>query len=131
MDVRAEFAGGPVGWTLRQRLSYAGEEKILRSRAGIEDGLTRRRGEARERIPCLLVPLSPRLLVTPSPCLRSPRGEVPASRGAGDIGHFAHAWRVRYVFGNMKDRIVIRGARQHNLKNLDLDLPRRAVVVVT
>jgi excinuclease ABC subunit A len=31
----------------------------------------------------------------------------------------------------MKDRIVIRGARQHNLKNLDLDLPRRAVVVVT
>jgi excinuclease ABC subunit A len=31
----------------------------------------------------------------------------------------------------MKDRIVIRGARQHNLKNLDLDLPRRAVVVIT
>jgi excinuclease ABC subunit A len=31
----------------------------------------------------------------------------------------------------MKDRIVIRGARQHNLKNLDLDLPRRAVIVVT
>ncbi|HEU4455918.1 MAG TPA: hypothetical protein VFR81_22825, partial [Longimicrobium sp.] len=31
----------------------------------------------------------------------------------------------------MKDKIVIRGARQHNLKNLDLDLPRRAVVVVT
>jgi excinuclease ABC subunit A len=31
----------------------------------------------------------------------------------------------------MKDRIVVRGARQHNLKNLDLDLPRRAVIVVT
>ncbi|MBB4637685.1 excinuclease ABC subunit UvrA [Longimicrobium terrae] len=31
----------------------------------------------------------------------------------------------------MKDRIVIRGARQHNLKNLDLDIPRRAVVVIT
>ncbi|HKP75791.1 MAG TPA: excinuclease ABC subunit UvrA [Longimicrobiaceae bacterium] len=31
----------------------------------------------------------------------------------------------------MKDRIVIRGARQHNLKNLDLDLPRRSVIVVT
>jgi excinuclease ABC subunit A len=31
----------------------------------------------------------------------------------------------------MKDRIVIRGARQHNLKGLDLDLPRRPVIVVT
>ncbi|MDQ3557062.1 MAG: excinuclease ABC subunit UvrA [Gemmatimonadota bacterium] len=31
----------------------------------------------------------------------------------------------------MKDRIQIRGARQHNLKNLDLDIPRRALVVVT
>jgi excinuclease ABC subunit A len=31
----------------------------------------------------------------------------------------------------MKDRIVIRGARQHNLKDLDLDLPRRAVIVIT
>jgi excinuclease ABC subunit A len=31
----------------------------------------------------------------------------------------------------MKDRIVIRGARQHNLKDLDLDLPRRSLIVVT
>src|SRR5690554_5851489 len=30
-----------------------------------------------------------------------------------------------------KDRIVVRGARQHNLKNLDLDIPRRAFVVIT
>ena len=31
----------------------------------------------------------------------------------------------------MKDRIVVRGARQHNLKNLDLEIPRRAFVVIT
>jgi excinuclease ABC subunit A len=31
----------------------------------------------------------------------------------------------------MKDKIVVRGARQNNLKNLDLEIPRRAFVVVT
>jgi excinuclease ABC subunit A len=31
----------------------------------------------------------------------------------------------------VKDRIVIRNARQHNLKGFDLELPRRAVVVIT
>jgi len=31
----------------------------------------------------------------------------------------------------MKDRIIVRGARQNNLKNLDLDIPRRAFVVIT
>jgi len=31
----------------------------------------------------------------------------------------------------MEHRIRIRGARQHNLKNLDLDLPRRALTVIT
>jgi excinuclease ABC subunit A len=29
------------------------------------------------------------------------------------------------------DRITIRGARQHNLKGIDLDLPRRAITVIT
>ena len=31
----------------------------------------------------------------------------------------------------MKDRIIIRNARQHNLKGIDLELPRRALVVLT
>ncbi len=33
--------------------------------------------------------------------------------------------------GNSKDRIRIRGARQHNLTGFDLDIPRRALTVVT
>src|SRR5262245_20174659 len=32
---------------------------------------------------------------------------------------------------SMDDPIRIRGARQHNLKSIDLDLPRRRLVVVT
>src|SRR6202163_276935 len=31
----------------------------------------------------------------------------------------------------MKDKLIVRGARQHNLKNIDLEIPRRAVTVVT
>jgi excinuclease ABC subunit A len=31
----------------------------------------------------------------------------------------------------MKDSIVVRGARQHNLKGFDLEIPRRAVTVIT
>ncbi|MBF8274613.1 MAG: Excinuclease ABC subunit A, partial [Magnetococcales bacterium] len=32
---------------------------------------------------------------------------------------------------NNKDKIIIRGAREHNLKNIDLELPRNALTVIT
>jgi len=35
------------------------------------------------------------------------------------------------IFGIMDEPIRIRGARQHNLKNLDVDIPRRTLTVVT
>jgi excinuclease ABC subunit A len=31
----------------------------------------------------------------------------------------------------VKDRIIVRGARQHNLKNIDLEIPRRTFTVIT
>jgi excinuclease ABC subunit A len=31
----------------------------------------------------------------------------------------------------MKDKIVIKGARQHNLKNIDLEIPKNKLVVIT
>src|SRR4030042_4032154 len=31
---------------------------------------------------------------------------------------------------NMSEKIVIRGAREHNLKNVDLDIPKNRLVVI-
>ena len=31
----------------------------------------------------------------------------------------------------MKDKIIIKGARQHNLKNIDVEIPRDKLVVLT
>ena len=31
----------------------------------------------------------------------------------------------------MPDKIIIKGAREHNLKNIDLEIPRDKLVVIT
>ncbi|MEG1345359.1 MAG: hypothetical protein RSC78_01345, partial [Acidaminococcaceae bacterium] len=31
----------------------------------------------------------------------------------------------------MKEKLIIKGARQHNLKNIDVEIPRNALVVIT
>ena len=30
-----------------------------------------------------------------------------------------------------KDKIIIKGAREHNLKNIDLEIPRDSLIVMT
>lgn len=36
-----------------------------------------------------------------------------------------------YVTNHMQDKIIIKGAREHNLKNIDLELPRHKMIVFT
>ena len=31
----------------------------------------------------------------------------------------------------MNDKLIIRGAREHNLKNINLDIPKNRLVVIT
>src|SRR5690554_2708085 len=57
-----------------------------------------------------------RKLYAPSAGVKPPRGDAP--------GRLTYPWR-------MNEPIRIRGARQHNLKGIDLDLPRRRLTVVT
>ncbi|HEX6029267.1 MAG TPA: ATP-binding cassette domain-containing protein, partial [Nitrososphaeraceae archaeon] len=32
---------------------------------------------------------------------------------------------------NMHDKIVIKGARQHNLKNINIEIPKNKLIVIT
>ena len=40
-------------------------------------------------------------------------------------------WSVHFDRGHMQKSITIRGAREHNLKNIDLEIPRDKLVVIT
>jgi excinuclease ABC subunit A len=48
-----------------------------------------------------------------------------------DFAGYGHYCMAPEQGGGLKDRIVIRNARQHNLKGIDLDVPRRSLVVMT
>ena len=53
--------------------------------------------------------------------------EHDATRGAAD----ARDGVKRTIWQDAMDRIVIKGAREHNLKNIDLEIPRDRLVVIT
>src|SRR4051794_27398953 len=40
-------------------------------------------------------------------------------------------WKLTLPRGSMSDRLIIRGAREHNLRDVSLDLPREAMIVFT
>ncbi len=43
-----------------------------------------------------------------------------------------HNINITYMLGGkMNDKIVIKGAKEHNLKNINLEIPRDKLVVIT
>lgn len=47
------------------------------------------------------------------------------------MNHLDSAEKLDYSIKKSKDRIIIRGAKQHNLKNINLEIPRDKFVVLT
>ncbi len=54
-----------------------------------------------------------------------------APQAPAGVEHVCDVSEGRRRLGAVNDRLVIQGAREHNLRNVDLDLPRDALVVFT
>src|SRR5208283_5051602 len=65
-----------------------------------------------------------RIVPDPRSARRTPPGPGPTERPAG--GDTARRYPHR-----MADRLVVRGAREHNLRDVSLDLPRDRLIVFT
>jgi excinuclease ABC subunit A len=65
-----------------------------------------------------------------SPTLNSPAEDL-SLEPTGGAEPLEHAGNGKYLAAATAQRISIRGARTHNLKNIDLDIPRNQLVVIT
>ena len=52
-------------------------------------------------------------------------------RGASVAARYSYTVRLAFSQAHSMDTIEVRGARTHNLKNIDLDIPRDKLVVIT
>src|SRR4051812_41472734 len=55
----------------------------------------------------------------------------PALNSSTERKHLEDGDSGKYLAAALAQRISIRGARTHNLKNVDLDIPRNQLVVIT
>ena len=65
-------------------------------------------------------------------CAFLPYFESLSTLNTSDVGALPHATEGKYLGAALQaQNISIRGARTHNLKNIDLDIPRNQLVVIT
>ena len=69
--------------------------------------------------------------IDPSDDLDAPRLEAPEGRAVSDTPAVNKDAEARRSGAEKKRSIVLRGVRQHNLKGIDLDLPRGRLIVFT